>query len=127
MSISMFVSLKNSFVMITNLSEHHFRHKIYSVGVKLRSDLDELWQQMKAQADENHGDEWDITDMRDIYIDSDLDTVTIWMQQEKNRVGRYPPTEHLLDNYEEHPYQHKNNQNMSFEKEHSPLSLKETP
>ena len=57
MSISMFVSLKNSFVMITNLSEHHFRHKIYSVGVKLRSDLDELWQQMKAQADENHGDE----------------------------------------------------------------------
>ena len=58
-SIFKFGSFKNSFAMITSLSELYFRFRRFILLVQTKKWF--LWTMVAAQAAENHGDEWGLT------------------------------------------------------------------
>ena len=53
-------------------------------------------------------------------------THKIQEQQQKHWVERYPPTEHLLNDPEDHPNQHQNSHKLSDEKRHPVMSFTES-
>ena len=64
-----------------------------------------------------------ILTMRDIYINSSLNSLTKLTSSSRSTELRYPIMEHLSNDYKERPNQHENSHRLCEETEHPVLSL----
>ena len=117
--ICMFSSFKNPFSMITSLSEHYFSSRfILLVQMKkvISLSYDSNWSSWKPWR-------WVRLDL----IFSMIYTLILTWTHSQNSLAvqeaTSPPTEHLSNDHEDHPNQHKNSHNLCDEMRHPVVNL----
>ena len=128
-SICKLGSFKSPSATITSLFELYFRYRRFILLVQTKKVNYELWTMAKAQAAENHGDEWGLT----WYLRWEIYTSRPTWTHSQNSLAtakapslRYLPMEYLSNDHEDHTYQHESNHELCDETGHPVLSLIES-
>ena len=120
------LAASRAFLHLTTLSKLYFGFRRFMLLVRTKkSDFYEQWQQ--------HKQPWKwvrldlILSMWDIYINSNLNPLTKFIGSSRSTEFKfYPPMEHLSNDHEEHPNQHKNSHKQCDEMRHPVVNMMES-